>query len=413
MHVVAINRFYSPDESATSQMLADLAESLVAHGVAVTVVTSRRSYEVTRRLPARETIRGVEVRRVWTTGFGRHGLAGRMIDYVTFYIASFLALLSTVRRGDIVLAKTDPPLVSVSAWIVCAIRRARLVNWCQDLFPEVASALGMKWLGGGAGRLLIGLRNKSLSAAALNAVLNAPMRDRLIAEGVPAERIRILSNWGDNAIRPVPPHENPLRREWGVEERCVIGYSGNLGRAHLPDHIADLIARTGDIPALQWLFIGGGKGLGRIRALAEQRGEHAIAFRPYQPRAALSRSLSVPDIHLISLDPACEGLIMPSKFYGILAVGRPIVFLGAEDGAVATEVTRYGLGIVLPSDRPEIWRDRLATFAERLQERRGQYTDACLARHRECLEETALMHWRNAIAEVAGAPAIERHRIAA
>jgi glycosyltransferase involved in cell wall biosynthesis len=89
-----------------------------------------------------------------------------------------------------------------------------------------------------------------------------------------------------------------------------------------------------------------------------------VRFRPYQPRERLSASLSAPDLHLVSLDPACEGLIMPSKLYGILAAGRPVAFLGDPDGAVARELRAHGLGVVLDIQRPASWRARLAALRD-------------------------------------------------
>ncbi|MCF3936071.1 glycosyltransferase family 4 protein [Acuticoccus sp. M5D2P5] len=395
MRVVAVNRFYAPDESATAQLLADLSEALAEAGHDVVVITARLSYSAARDLPAHEERRGVAVRRVWSTRFGRARLAGRMLDYLTFYLFAVVTLLVTVRRGDIVIAKTDPPMISVGAWAVAWIRRARLVNWCQDLFPEVAGALGMTWANGIAGRGLTALRDRSLRGAAFNAVLNAPMRAHLLDAGVAPERIGVLPNWCDAAIAPVAAEANPLRKEWAAGATCVIGYSGNLGLAHMPDRVAALVEATRAVDGLRWLFVGGGAGHDRIRRLAETKA--AVTRAPYQPRERLSLSLSAPDIHLVSLDPACEGLIMPSKLYGVLAAGRPVLFLGDPDGSVAREIETHGFGVVLAADRPAEWAARVAELVANLPDQGAAMAAAARARHIHYAPDRAIARWTSAL----------------
>lgn len=362
--IIAVNRFYWPDHSATSQLLTDLAQHLAAEGHEVVIVASRLRYDgPASPLPPRETHAGVRIHRVWTSHFGRHLLLGRAVDYATFYLTAFLALLRLARAGDTVIAKTDPPLISVVAWLAARLRRAELVNWCQDLFPEIAGALGLRWASGPVGGLLRILRNLSLRAARVNVVLCEPMRDRLLAEGVPASRIQVIHNWPDPGIRPIPPEQNGLRRAWGLEGRFVIGYSGNLGRAHLPERVAELVRRTADIPGLSWLFIGGGAGLAALRDASAAAGLANVVFQPYQPRTLLAESLSVPDLHLVTLDPACEGLIMPSKLYGVLAAGRPVFFLGSTDAAASRLLRSFDAGLTLSASDPASWRAVVETAA--------------------------------------------------
>lgn len=349
MRIIAVNRFYRPDHSATAQLLGDLAEYLAACGHDVTIVTSRLRYEGGERLANRETIAGVKVRRIWTTHFGRGNLVGRAFDYLTFYISAFFAMLAAGRRGTVLVAKTDPPLISVPAGWACRLKGMKLVNWCQDLFPEIAGALGLGWARGPVGSATRWARNRSLRMAAVNVALNQAMADRLAGQGVARERISVIANWPEASLRPVARTDNALRAAWGYKPGTfVIGYSGNLGRAHMPETIARLVKASAAIDDLAWLFIGGGAGLATLK---EQVGHLPnVAFRPYQPIARLSESLSVPDAHLVSLDPDCEGLIMPSKLYGILAVDRPALVLGEDGEGMSLEVKRLGAGITLDCD---------------------------------------------------------------
>ena len=121
-------------------MLSDLAFDLARQGERVTVITSRQRYDAPNvALPAKETIDGVEIFRVWTSRFGRQNLIGRSADYLSFYVTAAWTLLRLARRGDIVIAKTDPPMLSVIAAPIARLRGARLVNWLQDIFPDFDS----------------------------------------------------------------------------------------------------------------------------------------------------------------------------------------------------------------------------------------------------------------------------------
>jgi glycosyltransferase involved in cell wall biosynthesis len=130
----------------------------------------------------------------------------------------------------------------------------------------------------------------------------------------------------------------------------VIGYSGNLGRAHEVDPLVELITLLADEPALAFLFIGAGAGYRTLRAAVAARQLENVVFRPYQERARLPLSLTAPDLHLVTLRPEWEGLVMPSKLYGALAAGRPVVFIGAPEGDIG-RLVRGGPGLVASPDR--------------------------------------------------------------
>ena len=232
--IIFLNRYFFPDHSATSQMLSDLAFGLASRQHNVTVITSRQRYDdPDARLPKSEQIEGVKIVRVATPRFGRASIIGRLFDYLGFYITATFALARNARRNDVIVAKTDPPLISVPAAVICSMRGATLVNWLQDLFPEVAQALDVKGFSGVIGNIARILRNWSLRKASLNVVIGQRMQQRLLDLKVPSEKISIINNWADTTeITPIDPADNPLRHEWELDNVFVVGYSGNFGRAH-------------------------------------------------------------------------------------------------------------------------------------------------------------------------------------
>lgn len=375
--IVFVNRYFYPDLSATSQMLSDLAFRLVQQGIDVHVVCSDRRYDdPSGRLPAEETIRGVHVHRARTTSFGRGALVGRTLDYTSFYFSATTKLLALVRRGDTLVAKTDPPLISIVAAAVAKVRGARLVNWLQDVFPEVASCLGANPLPRWLNERLKRLRDYSLSIAQTNVVLGTRMQEHLQGRQIPSERIRIIENWADDdAIVPKAVEASELRTRLGIAGKFVVGYSGNLGRAHEFETLLAAAERLQADESVVFLMIGGGAKMQQLQAAAAAKQLPNLRFLPYQPRDLLCDSLAAADVHLASLLPQLEGLIVPSKFYGILAAGRPTIFIGDTDGELARIVTGTRCGLAVPVGASDVLVDviqRLAADAagrERMGER--------------------------------------------
>lgn len=351
--LIFVNRFFHPDHSATAQLLTSLAFALVERGWDVHVVSSRQRYDAAgARLPARELVRGIHVHRVWTSDFGRARLPGRMTDYLTFYSSAAWRLWRLARRDDIILAKTDPPMLSVVGACVASARKARLVNWLQDLFPEVAQVLKVRGVNGVIARVLRNLRDRSLGVARTNIVLGERMRERVKSAGVAPPRVCIIPNWEcGQAIKPVANGDNRLRREWRLEDKFVVGYSGNMGRAHEFETILQAAKLLKEQDSISFVWIGDGAQRPWLEQEALRWGLTSFVFKPYQARDRLFESLSLPDVHLISLRPALEGLIVPSKFYGVAAAGRPTLFIGDVDGEIAVLLRQHQCGYsVAPGD---------------------------------------------------------------
>jgi colanic acid biosynthesis glycosyl transferase WcaI len=344
--IIFVNRYYDPDQSASSQMLTDLARGLAAKGYDVHIVSSRQLYdEPDRRLAGDETLFGVQVHRVATTRFGRSRLPGRAMDYASFYVPCLIMLLKLVRRGDVVVSKTDPPLLSILAAPIAKARRAGLINWLQDVFPEIASQLGANPLPGWLDQILRRLRDASLRAATMNVSIGGRMREYLAARGIPESKLCVIENWADgNVIRPKPTSASDLRARLGLADRFVVCYSGNLGRAHeFHTLLGAAEALKGD-SAFIFLVIGSGARMDALKHGVAARALDNFRFLPYQSRDTLEDSLAAADVHIVSLLPELEGLIVPSKLYGILAAGRASIFIGDADGDVGRVIDRAQCG---------------------------------------------------------------------
>ncbi len=359
--VLLLNRFFFPDHSATSQLATDLAIDLAARGFEVVAITSRQRYDdPSARLASNQVHAGVHIRRVGTTRFGRQNLIGRAFDYLSFYLGASCALWREAKRGAVVIAMTDPPLLGVPALLVAHLRGARCLNWLQDVFPEVAENLDLL-RPRALGSLLRVLRNWSLRHADATVVIGDFMAARVatLCASLPV----VIPNWAleeraeanSESALPNVAARNPLRASWGLGESFIVGYSGNMGRVHRLDELIDAACALRSQPDLRFVLIGDGAQRAALEARVQGLRLHNVMFQPYQPRECLHESLSLPDIHIVSLDERLEGLIVPSKFVGVLAMGRPVLWIGAANGEVGSLIRASGCGVTIPpGDAPAL-----------------------------------------------------------
>lgn len=345
LHILFINRYFYPDACATSQLLSDLAFYLAERGHTVRVVTSRQRYDdPAAKLAGRQDVEGVEIHRCWGTAFGRGRLLGRAIDYLCFYIGAFAGVLRWAQRGGIVVVTTDPPLNGVVMAPAIRLRGARQVNWLHDIFPETAAKMGVTGTRGLSGSLLRHLRDRNCREAAMNVVIGEGMQRLLVAHGVPGEKLAVIPNWAPHGVSPCPAERNPLRREWQLNGKFVVGYAGNLGRVHEFDTLIAAAQQLGEDESIIFLIIGGGAKLAEVKSRVIHAGLGNVLFRAHLPREQLSEGLSAADLHIVTLRPEFESLVVPSKIYGIAAVGRPAVFIGDIVGEAARVLANHGFG---------------------------------------------------------------------
>jgi glycosyltransferase involved in cell wall biosynthesis len=241
-------------------------------------------------------------------------------------------------------------MLSTAVGPLVLARGAKLICWQQDVFPEVAQRYGVPGTGGLSGALLRGIRNRSLAKATRIVAIGERMAEHLrTLEGVNADRVEVIHNWADgNAIRPIGARDNALRSQWKLEGKFVVGYSGNLGRVHEFNTLLDAAHLMRDsTPDVVFLIVGRGPRLAEVLQRALSLGLSNVRFEPHQPLEMLSQSLTVPDVHISALQPRFEGLVHPSKLYGVMASGRPTLFIGDVGGESARILAAAGAGVTV------------------------------------------------------------------
>jgi glycosyltransferase involved in cell wall biosynthesis len=346
--VLFVNQHYYPDVASTGQHLTDLAEYLAADGFDVEVLASRGKY-LAGHMGVRdaETRNGVAIRRVRTTSFGRNTHLGRLIDYASFYLRVLFALMFSRRRDGVVFL-TTPPLLGFLGAVARRVRGQRYGIWSMDLHPDAEIASGMLRSGSLTAKLLSWMNAVGYRNADFVVDLGAYMKQRITAMGVRSESTATIHVWSrKDEILPTPREQNPLVDSLGLGGRFVVMYSGNAGIVHDFRDTLEAMRLLKDDPRIFFLFVGDGPRRREIETFAETHRLSNFAYRAYFSREELRYSLSVADVHLISLRAPFVGISVPGKLYGIMASARPALFIGPRRSESAETILEAKCGAVI------------------------------------------------------------------
>jgi colanic acid biosynthesis glycosyl transferase WcaI len=321
--------------------MADAAAELVRRGHRVVVLTSDRGYDdPSVRYPRREVIEGVEVRRIPFASFGKRSMTVRLLGGVSFTFQAIFRGLA-LRPLHAVLVSTAPPMASVAAVAIAALRRLPLKYWVMDLNPDQVVALGLARENSLAARLLDRLNRLVLRRAADVVVLDRFMAERVNRKLEVGHKLSVIPPWPHEDHLEIVDHaRNPFRQRQGLTGKRVVMYSGNHGPSNPITTILRAAERLRARPELVFLFVGGGVGKREVEDVAGP----TIRSLPYQPLSELKYSLSAADVHLVTVGQAVVGIVHPSKVYGALAVGRPVLLVGPRASHVGELLDRHEIG---------------------------------------------------------------------
>lgn len=338
---LVLSQVYVPDPAAVGQHMADAAAELVRRGHRAVVLTSDRGYDdPSVRYRRREIIDGVEVRRIPLASFGKSSIAMRLLGGASFTLQAIVRSLS-VRPLDAVLVSTAPPMASVAAVAIGALRRAAIKYWVMDLNPDQLVALGVIRETSPMARIFDWLNRLVLRRASDVVVLDRFMATRVNRKLDVRAKLTVIPPWPhEDHLEAIDHRENPFRRRHGLDGKLVVMYSGNHGPSNPIATLLHAAKRLGDLPDLIFLFVGGGIGKQEV----DEAAGPAIRSLPYQPLHELKYSLSAADVHLVTVGDSVVGIVHPSKVYGALAVARPVLLLGPEQSHVGELVGEYDIG---------------------------------------------------------------------
>jgi colanic acid biosynthesis glycosyl transferase WcaI len=335
MNILLLNQAFYPDVVSTAQHAGDLATGLTQAGHEVTVICNSRGYDDPKlRFPPQETWNGIKIVRVRSTAFGKTSKWRRASDFGTF-MASCAFRLWSLRRFDVIIAMTSPPLISFLATLAVPGRARSLVFWSMDLNPDEAIAAGWLRAESPVARLLSRMLLHSLQSADCIVALDRFMRHRIQAKGISAEKVIVVPPWShDDRVRFDPAGREEFRGKYDLSEKFVVMYSGNHSPCHPLETLLQAAERLAKNEGIAFCFVGGGSEFGKVKERARNRALRNVLCLPYQPIEKLSGSLSAADLHVVVMGDQYVGIVHPCKIYNVLAVKKPFLYIGPTESHV-------------------------------------------------------------------------------
>jgi colanic acid biosynthesis glycosyl transferase WcaI len=367
MRILLMNLYFPPDTSATARMALSVGESLAVRNE-VTVLCGRPSYEPTERRAWRvsqtEPMGRLRVIRVGSTDYPRFNMKRRVLNYLSYVaLAVPRALLVPC---DVVLAMTDPPFQGIVGAFVALLKGRPYVYNIRDLYPDMAVG-GSLVPPGVLTRIWEGMHRWALKRASCVIVLGDDMRARIISKGVGAARVVVVRDGAEIPLQgaPEPPIDQEVVNAIRGDAQFVLVHAGNLGFYGAWD---TLLRAAGELAkdGVRLVFVGDGAQREQIAARAA--GLANVVFLPFFPRGKIPSVLAAADAHVITIKRGLEGVVVPSKLYGILVAGKPIVAVAPPETDVASLGVAQGFAVSCDPDQPqEMVRAVQGLLAERLR----------------------------------------------
>ena len=321
-----ITEFYPPDYAATGQLIEELALQLKEQGIQIHILTSQPGYATNKsKVRPVEFTDSLSVKRSKFSRLWPKRIRGKVINGLLFCMRSALHLLNPWCRGDILLLTTAPPFLGIVGYLAKKCLGLSYICLVYDLYPNVAVNLNIipdnHWLV----RLWHHINRLVWQEAEAIVAISPTMKDRILTHHPQLnKKIIVIHNWANpQVIKPLCKHKNWFAQKYGLTDKFVVLYSGNLGRCHDLDTIIAAAQLLKEEP-IQFLFIGAGAKLPWCQHMVNEARLSNCLFLPYQDKEVLPYSLSSCDLGLVSIAPGLEGIVAPSKLYGLLAAGRPV-----------------------------------------------------------------------------------------
>jgi colanic acid biosynthesis glycosyl transferase WcaI len=352
VRILLLNLYFPPDTSATAKM-AELVARALAQRHEVTVLCGRPSYDPTERSEWRlwqtEQAGNLRILRVGSTAFPRFQMKKRVLNYLTY--AGLAVLAAMFSRCDLVLAMTDPPFEGILGAFATLLKRKPFVYNIRDLYPDMAVG-GSIMKAGMFSRIWERLHRWALRRAACVIVLGEDVKARVVAKGVDTNLVEVVRDGAEipPVGTPAPPLDEEVIRSIRGNFRFVLLHAGNLGFYGAWE---TLLAAAGNLASAGVGLVFVGDGAERLRLESIGANLSNVRFLPFFSASKIPAVLTAPDAHVITVKRGLEGVVVPSKLYGILAAGKPIVAVAPSECDVAKLAVRQGFGVTADPDRPE------------------------------------------------------------
>ena len=343
--LLILSQVYPPDPTSVGQHTADVAQAMAKRGYRVVVMTANRGYnDPSLKYDARELRDGVDVRRLPLSSFGKRSILLRLLGQGSFLIQCIVRGLF-VSRLSCLLVSTSPPMCSVAALLISAVRRRPITYWVMDLNPDQMIEMGWIKPSSPIVKIFNWFNRRILRRSSGIVALDRFMAQRVLRKADVKDKLTVMPPWPHEGHLEVVAHaDNPFRKEHGLNDKFVIMYSGNHSVCTPLRTVLDAALTLQDDPRLVFMFIGAGTGKKEVDDTIAEHQPNNIRSLPYQPLSQIKYSLSAADVHLVVVGPSEVGVRHPCKIYGAMALGRPILLLGPDPCHASDLVDENDLG---------------------------------------------------------------------
>ncbi|OUL29121.1 hypothetical protein BV378_06555 [Nostoc sp. RF31YmG] len=349
MHeITIITQYFYPSVFASGQLMTDLANGLSQRRYNVNVFTGSHSNE---SIP--DYLINVKINRAFSPIQPNRSFLSKITSSVFFLLGAFFYIIFNQHRNTTLLIVSNPPYAGILGIFFRIFKGGNYDFLLQDIFPESAVIIGIMQPKGILFKFFDSLIYLTCKYSRNTIVLTHSMAAFLAKKYASlSQKIKVIENW---AIVDIPVYEkqdNKFAQQYNLTETFTVLYSGNLGRLHDIETIAEAAKLLKDAP-IKFVFIGHGAKIQVLESAIVAGQLKNILLLPYQPRELLPLSLTACDVSLVSLIPCAESIVAPSKLYGMLAAGRAIVALSSQNSYIDQLLVTYKCGINSPPHNPQ------------------------------------------------------------
>ena len=350
MKLFLISQIFYPDQVSTANLYTDLCSVIAGDGIEVEVWAAHPSYSESGRQPSSVYHKGIIIRYLPSTNFRKLNLAGRLVNMITFTISICLKILISSDRTP-VWTHTTSPFVGILLSHLCRMKKRKFIYILLDIFPEGLIRVGKVSGNNPLIRIWHKMFMNSLRRSEKIIVLGRDMK-KWVSDSCNQchNKIIYIPHWqSDTLISPVEFGQSKFVEKNGLRNKFVIQYSGNMG---LWNELA-ILGKAVNKKMDDTVFLFAGNGIRKDELLNEikEKNRSDVIFIPFQPNEIFNDVLCASHVHLVTLREKLEGMAVPSKIYGILAAGRPVIAMVPNDSEIAYLVREENCGFVLaPSD---------------------------------------------------------------
>lgn len=362
--IALLSLVFAPDAVSTSVIMSELALELRSLGHEITVLTTTPHYNLDPEARGQQSLHRCWGGLLYRSNY--HGItvyhasipikgsrvSARLLDYARFHAISTIAGLAPGKGFDVILAPSPPLTIGLSAWLLAMIRRAPFIYNVQELYPDVAISLGVL-TNPIAISAMEALERFVYRRARSITVISEWFYRRLLAKGVPSEKLRLIPNFVDTDFMQPGPRHNGFSASHGLDDKFVVLYAGNIGLTQGFETILAAATRLSNLSDLQIVIVGDGTRRDWLETQLAYNPLSNVKLLPYQPRSTVPQIYASSDLCLVPLKRGTAQETFPSKIYTIMAAGRPAIASADADSELSWVVEQAGCGWAIPPDDPQ------------------------------------------------------------